>query len=414
MAVEFDSPAQGQHRRSGARLARGYTVRARLPKDASHVTLPSRRAAWLALSLLGAACSDVAEAPDDATIANDAATARDVAHTDTSVTHDTITDAPDGSDDDAPASDGGCAPTCTGQCTLGRCAVVLAMGPMNPYGIAVNASHIYWTMTLTRPGVVMRAPLDGSRQTASLASRLDSPHAIVLDATSVYWTDYVDDRGGVMKMPLDGIDGDPITPLALNQDYCHALAISGSELFFTNFAADTDDGTVSKMAIDGSGLTVLASGLRHPTNIAVDATHVYWTRWVAGGSVMKVPRNGGAPVEIVGGQNHPYGIAVDATYLYWTTTNGGTVMKKPLAGGEPQVLAFDQVQTFNLTIDETSVYFTTFDVNTGTGTVKKVPLAGGEVTTLSTESQSYNVAVDETSVYFTKFVKGDIVKLTPK
>ena len=69
------------------------------------------------------------------------------------------------------------------------------------------------------------------------------------------------------------------------------------------------------------------------TDIAVDATHVYWvagTVNLADGVVMKVPIAGGPPVMLASGQAQPIAVAVDATSVYWTNAgdvHGGSVVK---------------------------------------------------------------------------------------
>jgi hypothetical protein len=62
----------------------------------------------------------------------------------------------------------------------------------NPYGIAADSTHVYWTQI----GAVMSAPLDGGPPTM-IAPGQQEPGGVVVDSTNVYWTDPM--AGTVMK-----------------------------------------------------------------------------------------------------------------------------------------------------------------------------------------------------------------------
>jgi hypothetical protein len=96
------------------------------------------------------------------------------------------------------------------KCGAAGCAspTALAAGQSDAYGIAIDAASVYWT-NHTMPdysagyltwGAVMKCDLGGfSGGPTTLALDLSDPYGIAVDATSVYWTD--EGNGTVAKTP---------------------------------------------------------------------------------------------------------------------------------------------------------------------------------------------------------------------
>ena len=140
--------------------------------------------------------------------------------------------------------------------------------------------------------------------------------------------------------------------------------------------------------------------------IALNANGVYWT---AQDSILGMPLGGGTPVELIRMPDFTFGpadIAVNATHVFWTDgENPGSIARVPLEGGLPTVLASGDPLTGTgaIAIDDTHVYWA--DSNTFEGatssSVMKVPLDGGTVTVLASGlDRVADIAVYGDQLYF--------------
>jgi len=199
--------------------------------------------------------------------------------------------------------------------------------------------------------------------------------------------------------------------LATGEVVALGIALDATHAYWTvgRYIADgiPSGGKVMRVAFSGGAPETLASDLRLPTDIAVDAHNVYWIDDFSN-EVLSVPSSGGDPISVA--RTHEVSaLTIDATSAYWLDVDGAkrtsTVKKAPLAGGAAIELASAQLYTGGLAVDSTSVYWIDLDQPLGTVRVMKVPLEGGPATTLlSMASYSPNeagtLAVDETSAYF--------------
>ena len=128
-------------------------------------------------------------------------------------------------------------------------------------------------------------------------------------------------------------------------------------------------------------------------SIAVDATSVYWTDWVAG-TIKKLPLRGGPATTLVPGLDRPRGIAVDSTSVYWINFGTSELTKAALTGGSTTVLASNQTTGGSIVVSGGNLFWP------GGSGIMKMSVAGGDVTTIAT-GQTYRLAVDATNVYWT-------------
>jgi hypothetical protein len=172
--------------------------------------------------------------------------------------------------------------------------------------LAVDGVNAYWTDQVS----VYRTPKGGGTITPMAPAERFS-YGVAVDATDVYWTNFTK-TGGVRAAP---VTGGAARDVALSLDTPTALALFGTDCFVAVNAA----GTIVRVPKAGGATTTLAAAQPKPYNIAVDASGVYWTNQ-GDESVRKLGTGSTTPVVIATNTANARFIATDATAVYWTTT----------------------------------------------------------------------------------------------
>ena len=268
---------------------------------------------------------------------------------------------------------------------------------LNPWGIAVDATDVYFTDAQGPSGKVVRVPLDGS-PAIELANHQDLPSAIAVDATDAYFM--LSDA--LMKVPLAGGPAVQVSPA---EDASYAtIALDSTNVYWTNYV---NAGSAMLIPKAGGPATTLDTGIDYPSGIVVQGGSIYWAV-MESNEIKTAPIAGGPATVFASGQNAVRsGLAADSTYLYWITEGDfpNHLVKAPLAGGAPVDVALspgDASTPQSLIIDATHAYF--IDANTSNCGLAKVELATGAVSSIPLGGSigcPIFLAADAANIYYT-------------
>lgn len=263
---------------------------------------------------------------------------------------------------------------------------VLAAHEPEPHALAIDRTHLYWTVHREAVGAEVRRMLRSGGAVTTLARGITGPSAIALRGPDVW----VASLGGASAIE----NTDPNVHVLKG---ALGVAATESEVFFTDVTA----GEVRRVVPTKTALT---RTIRLPFMLASDERHVYWTE-LAGG-ITRVERTG-APAPFVITDHRVGRIALDAGNVVWVDVDAGTISRRPKNGGPVTIIAEGQQGAAGLAIDGGRVVWT----HPASGTIRAASIAGGGWTILAEDQlDPRDIVAEDGSIYWTTH-EGTIVAL---
>jgi hypothetical protein len=185
------------------------------------------------------------------------------------------------------------------------------------FAIAVDSTFVWWDAN----GLLGFTPKAGGSASAYNLGGPITFAGMAQDASSIFGVDLGFNGGAGQVMKVDKTTGAYQT-LASGEDMPVTVAYDGGYVYW----AGQDNGSIKRIPASGGTPSVVASGQEPWIHfIAVDGTHVFWGS--AAGYVKKAPVGGGVSTVLASGKVCPLDMAVDATHVYWTNIHSGEVLR---------------------------------------------------------------------------------------
>lgn len=201
-------------------------------------------------------------------------------------------------------------------------------------GVAVDSKFIYWTQGPGGGNTIGRANLDGSGANPNfIASGLLNPSGIAVTASGIYWSGDVSmSDSAIARANLDG-SGAVANFIPTPGNSC-GLAADSSFVYF--FGATLN---IGRATLDGGAVDPNFIPIPEPfCGLAVDPSFLYWGS-DSGNTVGRVPVGGGTPdgsfVPTGTTSGGPSGVAVNSQYVFWGNFDTGAIGRANIDGNSP-------------------------------------------------------------------------------
>lgn len=171
-------------------------------------------------------------------------------------------------------------------------------------GLVASEGYVYFVTSAE--GSVRRVKMaDKTLEVLYSAQPSGNPHHIAVDANNVYWNE--SSGGYVKQMPKAG---GTVVELASSMTAA-GLVVSSTHVYFSDFAAQR----LARIPIGGGAVEDVLTGVQGSDGELIrDETAIYYG---AGGNVTRIPLDGSKPTVMASGQSYTGDMTQDARYVYW-------------------------------------------------------------------------------------------------
>ena len=252
-------------------------------------------------------------------------------------------------------------------CDSGTCAFVTGQWILR--NLAIDGPYLYWLNTDGWPETtaVMRVPLAGGPiEKSPLNNKIDNTQ-FTANGDSLYWLWQVSTpiANLITKTALDGTNG-TVLPMAQSTGEGLGFANNGTDLFWITAYGPA---SIMKMPLAGGTPTPIVSNVAEPFGVAADGANAYWLLnsgdgGAIQGNLFKTPLDGsGSTLLATGLGNVDSTVATDGANVYWVSpvlpaddAGPNSVMKVPVGGGTPVAIASLSPWVTEVVVDDTSAY----------------------------------------------------------
>jgi hypothetical protein len=253
--------------------------------------------------------------------------------------------------------------------------IVYAQGLTNPLGVAVDGASIYFGAS----GAIYTCPLSGCTSGPTILTAAGQPYGVAVDASYVYWVDDADNT--VHRVAKTGVGSQVLYDAGDNVVYePYQCVVDGPFIYFMDYNEDA-----YRLSVGGGPLTWLGSGNNGGVygksfGITTDPTNAYFG---GNGVVLRADKmtiDGGAAISSAIPRAAGLGYDPATNMIYWANVgsyngNDGTVGKMAVTGGSAQVLAASLATPVAITISGNNVFWLSYGMINAAGT-DTVPSTG--------------------------------------